>query len=60
MISNKELFLRSYKKQQNLNPDIFLPPSENFLKRIPLTKVKIYKPRKVTVNTRYGEVSIKN
>lgn len=58
MISNKELFLRTYKKQQNMNPDIYLPPSETspILKKIPFKKVKTYQPRKVTVNTRYGEM----
>jgi hypothetical protein len=55
MISNKELFLRTYKKQQNMNPDIYLPPSTS-LKKIPFKKVKTYQPRKVTVNTRYGEM----
>lgn len=34
--------------------------SEKGLKRIPFAKVKNYQPRKITVNTRYGEVSIQN
>ena len=60
MISNKDLFLRTYKKQQNMNPDIHLPASDTVLKKIPFKKIKTYKPRKVTVATRYGDTKIQN
>lgn len=60
MISNKELFLRTYKRQQNMNPDISLPSSEKISKFNFHTKLKIYKPRKISVTSRYGDMKIEN
>jgi hypothetical protein len=58
MISNKELFLRAYKKENNLNPDVNLPISA--LHKIPIKKIKSYIPRNINVATRYGDMKIAN
>jgi hypothetical protein len=59
MISQKELFLRAYKKQNNLNPDITLP-SSSLRKIVPIKKIKSYSPRNINVATRYGDMKIAN
>jgi hypothetical protein len=59
MISQKELFLRAYKKENNLNPDVNLPISA-LHKIIPIKKIKSYIPRNINVATRYGDMKIAN
>ena len=59
MISNKELFLRAYKKENNINPDITLPSSSH-RKIVPIKQIKSYSPRNINIATRYGDMKIAN
>ena len=52
MISNKELFLRAYKRQQGLNPDIKLQDSQTA--KSPVRHVKKRMPKTLWIKTRYG------
>lgn len=60
MISNKELFMRTYKRQQNINPDIHLPSSEKVSKFNFHTKLKAKKPRRIIITSRYGDMKVDN